>query len=39
MKGYEIFRKIWNETKGGTEFKKHPLADIEFEEKPKETTT
>lgn len=35
MKGYEIFRKIWDETKGRTRFKDHPLANIEFEEKHK----
>lgn len=33
MKGYEIFRRILEETKGGERFKDHPLAKIEFEEK------
>lgn len=33
MKGYEIFRKIWDETKGGDKFELHPLAQTEFEEK------
>lgn len=33
LKGYEIFRKIWNETVGGKGFKDHPLADVEFEVK------
>jgi hypothetical protein len=32
MKGYEIFKKIWEETKDGKKFKDHPLANIEFEE-------
>jgi hypothetical protein len=32
LKGYEIFRKIWEETKGGEKFKNHPLAKAEFEE-------
>jgi hypothetical protein len=35
LKGYEIFKKIWAETKGGTKFEDHPLAQIEFEEKSK----
>lgn len=33
LKGYEIFKKISEETKGGERFKDHPLAQIEFEEK------
>lgn len=33
MNGHEIFRKIWEETKGGTKFSEHPLAQTEFEEK------
>jgi hypothetical protein len=35
MTGYEIFRKIWEETEGGISFKEHPLAKIEFEEMKK----
>jgi len=35
MKGYEIFRKVWLETKGGQKFKDHPLANVEYEEKQK----
>lgn len=31
MKGYEIFKTIWEETNGGAKFKDHPLANIEFE--------
>jgi hypothetical protein len=35
LKGYEIFLKIWEETKGGEYFKNHPLSKVEFEEKKK----
>lgn len=31
MKGYEIFKRISDETKGGERFKDHPLANVEFE--------
>ena len=33
MKGYEIFRRILDETKGGERFADHPLSKVEFEVK------
>ena len=40
LRGYEIFRRIWEETKGGQKFSEHPLAKTEFEEvKKKEQQT
>ena len=32
MTGYEIFRKIWEETEGNVKFSEHPLAKKVFRE-------